>query len=186
MWFPLLRQDCCVDWYLTLCPLSAPHSFTAELIVSQLVLSPQWCRGLPWTHNFPLLLLEVQEISIGTIPFSQGIMDGFSAFYASYFPYQLVAHCYWHSSGVSTGTESVYHLFYSSWWWDGCTISMSMNCGPLLMHWSVQQLLGGLNRLESWADRSHIKSIKSKCRILYIRCRILYISNKQQVTGKLL
>lgn len=171
MWFPLLIQDCCVDWYLTLCPPSAPCSFTAGLILSQLVLNPQWCIGLPWTHNFPLFLLELQEISVGTIPVLQGIMDWYSACYASYFPYQLVAHYYWHSSGVSTGTESVFHLFYSSWWWDGCTVSMSMNCAQLLMHWSVQQLFRDLNRLESWADRSHIKSIESKCRILYMRCK---------------
>lgn len=56
---------------------------------------------------------------------------------------------------------------------------MSMSCGKLLMHWSVQQLLSNLNRLESWADRSHIKSIKSKCRILYMRCKQQATSNRQ-------
>lgn len=56
---------------------------------------------------------------------------------------------------------------------------MSMNCGQLLMHWSVQQLLGDLNRMESWADRSHIKSRSSKYRILYMRCKQQATSNGQ-------
>lgn len=54
-----------------------------------------------------------------------------------------------------------------------------MHCGQLLMHWSVQQLLGDLKRLESWADRSHIKSIKTKCRILYMRGKQQAKSNRQ-------
>ena len=99
-----------------------------------------------------------------------GIMDWFSACYVSYFSYQLVAHYYWHSLGVSTGADSVHHLFYLFWWWDGCTFSKSMNCGQLSIRWSVQLLYRDLNKLETWADRSRTKFIKGKCRVLCLRC----------------
>lgn len=62
---------------------------------------------------------------------------------------------------------------------------MSMNCGQLLMHWSVQKILGDLNILESWADRSHIKSRGSKCRIVYMRCKQQATSNRQVATKQL-
>lgn len=116
---------------------------------------PCWTSGDFYWHNSQVL---------------QGIMDWFSACYGSYFPCQLVAHYYVHSSGVSTGADSLYHLFYSSWWWDGCTFSKSMNCEQLLIHWSVWLLFRDLNRLETWADRSCMKFRKGKCRVLYLRC----------------
>ncbi|KAK4822224.1 hypothetical protein QYF61_011865 [Mycteria americana] len=46
----------------------------------------------------------------------------------------------------------------------------SMNCGQLLIHWSVQLLFRDLNRLETWADRTRMKFKKGKCRVLSLRC----------------
>ena len=61
-----------------------------------------------------------------------------------------------------------------------------MNCGQLLIHWSVRLLFRDLNRLETWANRSHIKFKKGKCRVLHLRCNKPKQQDKAtcQVAGK--